>query len=426
MTFRVTATILMLLVLSLCSFAESGTSLGMAGAYTALARGVDAIYWNPANLGLKDGSRSGSMMLLNASAGLGNNSINQAMYNEFFTNENKVLSTEDVDRLLASIPDDKGLELETLTDISLFSFAFGNFGFGFSTSSYSQSYLPKQVLEIPLRGISPQTYLFQPGATAEALGKVHVAFGKSLIRYQTLYVFNRPVLDIDDIAIGARVSYLFGLGSFRTEQAFVQTLIDDQGVSARGSYYGVGSISENGSIPGSGLGLDVGLSVTTPAQYTFSIVVRNLYQQVTWRENTRAYSGELDTGAPRFIFGDDGITYLDEEEIFTDSEIGLKEYVTSSPRDVRLGLGRSGRFGMYALELGSRYQRFLAAAGGGVSWAMFHLFGGIRYCGDPYYHGGLGLGGEAFMLDVGIASRGGVTQNASKGVVLAGSLRVGW
>ena len=29
-------------------------SMGLAGAYTAMARGVESLYWNPANLALKD------------------------------------------------------------------------------------------------------------------------------------------------------------------------------------------------------------------------------------------------------------------------------------------------------------------------------------------------------------------------------------
>ena len=405
--------------------ADSGTSLGMGECYSALARGVDALYWNPANLALKDGKNHGSLTLFSITAGLGNNSLNQSLYNEYFTDENKILSAEDVDRLLDNISDD-GLKLESLTDVSLFSFAFGNFAFGFATTGVSESMVPKQMLELPLRGVSQQSYVFQPTGMAEAAGKIHLAYGHTLARYKTLYVFNRPVLDIDDIAVGVRVSYLFGLASFRTESATVNTYITNAGVGAQGSYSGVGSYPGGGRVPGSGLGLDLGFSVTTPRHYTFSIVLRNLYHRINWRNNTRAWTGELNTGAPRFIFGDNAISDLDGDEIFTDEELLNQEYATSRPTDVRIGLGWTGRHGMYALETGSRDQRFMAALGGGISRAIVHLYGGLRWCDGTYFHGGLGLGGDALMVDVGLASRGGLTANASKGVIFAGSLRVGW
>ena len=47
-------------------------SLGMANAYTALARGVHAPLWNPANLGLPD-NPGFSMNLFSVAAGVDNN-----------------------------------------------------------------------------------------------------------------------------------------------------------------------------------------------------------------------------------------------------------------------------------------------------------------------------------------------------------------
>ena len=32
-------------------------AMGLAGTYTAMARGVESLYWNPANLALKDGPK---------------------------------------------------------------------------------------------------------------------------------------------------------------------------------------------------------------------------------------------------------------------------------------------------------------------------------------------------------------------------------
>ena len=93
----------------------SPRAMALGQAYTALARGPEAVFWNPANLALTD-SRKFSWDLLVAGLCLvaENNSLSVAAYNAHFTDANdKVspngspyyISSVTKKKLLADIPD---------------------------------------------------------------------------------------------------------------------------------------------------------------------------------------------------------------------------------------------------------------------------------------------------------------------------------
>lgn len=96
-------------------------AMGLAQAYTALVRGPESVFWNPANLGLS-GNASFSWQLLNVGFTLisENNSFSVDTYNDYFTASNKNVSPrgtpyyighEDKVGLLDDVPAD-GLKLD--------------------------------------------------------------------------------------------------------------------------------------------------------------------------------------------------------------------------------------------------------------------------------------------------------------------------
>ncbi len=406
-------------------FAQSGTSLGLGQAYTALSRGSEAIFWNPANLAFhNDNSFGTSMSLYGIRMELGNNSFNQSMYEEYFTGENKVLTADDIDRLLNCVPDD-GLSINALTDISLLSIAVKNFGISFSMRANVNTAIPKQMFEIPLKGLSQQTYIFNPRGDAEAVGKINLAYGRTIFKDWTLYIFDRPVLNFSEIAVGTSVSFLLGFGAFQTERAEIATIINDAGLVANGSYYGRGTMIENGKLAGTGVGLNLALSAKTHDSYTISLVLRNVYHNMKWNNGTKEYMGVLDTGVPKFIFGDDQLSELESDEFFQNEEYDIPHFNTSAPFDFRVAVSRQIKRFVYATETGTDRGKFMFALGGGINWSIFNLYTSYSYLSDHFFNAGIGLGGKYFFIDFGIGSRGGFTANTYKGLILASSLRFG-
>ena len=75
-------------------------SLGLAGCYTTLAYGIEAPFWNPANLGLPQNSRF-SFNFFSLGTRLGNNSFSLKDYNYY---NGKFLTLSDKNKILNSIP----------------------------------------------------------------------------------------------------------------------------------------------------------------------------------------------------------------------------------------------------------------------------------------------------------------------------------
>jgi hypothetical protein len=81
---------------------SNARALGMGGAYTAAARGLEAPYWNPANLGLSDGGRY-SIGIFGAGVGLKNNSLTLGEYNKY---NGSFLDDSDKEFIMNSVPGD--------------------------------------------------------------------------------------------------------------------------------------------------------------------------------------------------------------------------------------------------------------------------------------------------------------------------------
>ena len=100
---------------------SSARSAAMGGAYTALAKGVDAVKFNPANLGLSD-YRTFGIEIASLGASITNNSFTLSDYNRY---TGATLSTSDKQELLGKIPKE-GLSVDADVRASALSVALGN------------------------------------------------------------------------------------------------------------------------------------------------------------------------------------------------------------------------------------------------------------------------------------------------------------
>jgi len=204
------------------------------------------------------------------------------------------------------------------------------------------------------------------------------------------------------------------------------TSISDAGITAHGEYYGVGAFMKNGALPGRGVGLNLGISGRTPDRFIISIVLRNVFHHITWDKNAKGYKGSLDTGLPKFIFGDNQLVELSGDEIANNSKTDLASFNSARPFDVRLGVGRKLKKYDYAVETGTEEHKFLLAFGGGLHYNMVHLFSAYRYYSAHFFNIGLGLGGRSMYFDISLGMQDGLGTHYYKGLVIASSLQFGW
>lgn len=421
--------------------AQSGTSVGLGEAYTTLARGSEAIFWNPANLAFRsEGLPSLSISLYSLKLNFGQNSIDRNMYNEFFTEKNKVLSSDDVQRLLDNIPDD-GFRADFRSDMSVFAIAWKNFGISFEGNAWMDIKMPKDMVEIPFTGIEQKTYDFSPEGNVEAVGKINFAYGRIVARDKKVELPLNKSLNFTEIALGGTFSHIKGLGILKTESANLFTTLSDDGIVARGEIVAHGTHLErklqddgdyetefvdDAGAAGSGYGFNLAASGKLDNGYIISFVLKNLLNKVTWDQSAMEIRRTLDTGDPKFIIGAGQLEDLDSDSITTDEDIEIGSFSTTQPMDIRFAVGRrAGRF-MYASEIGRENEKFLFALGGGVRWFLFNLYGGYRYKSAHNVNFGIGFGGNHFIWDFGFGTRDGMTQGSNKGIIFASSMRFGF
>jgi hypothetical protein len=118
MKFRLYLGLAGVLVLGLQTASEaigdgSPRAMGLAGSYTALARGPEAVQWNPANLGLRS-SPSFKWELINFGLNISieNNAFSVQTYNDNFTDADHFIGVAEKRDLLSDVPHE-GLRFNT-------------------------------------------------------------------------------------------------------------------------------------------------------------------------------------------------------------------------------------------------------------------------------------------------------------------------
>jgi len=112
MKFRTYLGFAAVLVLGLQSTSEaigdgSPRAMGLAGSYTALARGPEAVQWNPANLGLRSSpSFKWELFNIGINASAENNAFSVQTYNDNFTDADHFIGESEKRDLLSDVPND--------------------------------------------------------------------------------------------------------------------------------------------------------------------------------------------------------------------------------------------------------------------------------------------------------------------------------
>jgi hypothetical protein len=384
-------------------------SLGMANAYTALARGVHAPLWNPANLGLPDNPNF-SFSLISLAAGVENNTFSKSFYDKYFTGgdeNNEVYWTpEDVLEILGLIPED-GVTLNIGATVRTFSFSAGKFALSMGASAQSYVQIDKTVLELPLQGNEMnQTYDFSdPDGKGIIIGGLNLSYGNLI-----------PCGFADRFALGGTVHFFYGGFCSNIDYARFVLKTADDGFEINGNY----ELNYTYLSDKIGWGADIGAAAQFDQGWTVSCAVGNILGSIPWTRHVNQEYG---------IFEGDSITIENADDALLDStwSVEAASFSEKLPTVLRLGCAyqegpvlltadyiQGFKKGVWAT---TKPQFSFGTEWEGIKWLPLRAgvtLGGEIGLGTSF---GFGLHPGGLVLDFGMLSRGFLLPTTSKGYV---------
>lgn len=240
----------------------SPRSLGMGGAMIAAARGQDAVFLNPANLGLADTPRwSVGLVGISAEAVLEGIELAEAV--DLFQYDD--LSDSEKAEMLGNIPD-AGVRLAADVRTPVASVQIGSFGFGVGFLTLGGHSVSRDLVDLLLNGYQEGRTDYRVDDTRgdrASLWDVAVAYGTST----------------GPVSWGITGHALFGGTLVRTWMA--DPRIDLVGRDIDVDYFGLRSKG------GTGMALDLGAAYDLGAGITLSGVVTNAFSRVNWSDDVQ-------------------------------------------------------------------------------------------------------------------------------------------
>jgi hypothetical protein len=393
---------------------SSVRALGMGGAYTALARGIDAPQWNPANLALTAPGRV-SVGLLAGAATVDNNSFSLGLYNRLTGAD---LNDQDKLDILAAIPPE-GMAATADATASALGLQLSHFAFTVSGRAAARSNVPHDAFTLLLFGNAAADSVTLDDAAVEAYALASVALSGAT-----------TVLGSAErgLHVGLSLRYLHGIAYGRLTQAAGALLTRPTGVFGQA----VAEAITTGS--GDGVGVDLGLAATA-GRWTGGLMVENAFAQIAFNRDVerRTWTVALDTVTVSTLQNQGNLDHL---VTHGESVREAGPVVVTLPRVVSLGLGRTGRLASVAVDLSQGFAeragsdtatrlsaglelfparvvslRAGAAAGGASGWSA---------------SAGLGLRLLAVRIDLAAATHGALVPGSPRGVSAAVGLGLGF
>ena len=383
---------------------DDARSIAMAGSYTAVARGYDAIAFNPANLGLPD--KPGTQLQLFAfGSTLNNNSFSMSDYEEY---NGAYLSESDKRKILSKIPSE-GLEFRGNSAASALAFTYGPLAVSTTVEAAGTGTLSKDVVDLAFFGNKIGETVSIDNADAEGLahGDLNLAYGRRIKSY-----------DWGDIAAGVNLKYIYGIACIDVSESSGSATTEIDGINADGS------ILVRSATGGSGFGFDIGVAATYREDWVFSAGLKNLASSISWDKDAKETEYTFEAISLTAESASEDSTVVSDEV-----ERSVGSFSTSLAPQVNLGgtytigkflLASDLKFGLKdkagvsttpEISVGSEFHQFsFMPLRAGVS------FGGV--------HGtSLGLGGgfrlSSFYIDLAWASSGTLLPSFGRGLSLA-------
>lgn len=404
----------------LCAFAVApafadGASLGLAGAYSLRARGVDAPAWNPATLAW---SRPLDLRVAAAGAGMHNNAFSLGDYGRW---NGAILDARDKETILASIPGGffrGGFEAAAEGPGA----AWRGWALTAGGRVAGAAALPKEYGRLVFYGNDPEQGYDLGGTEGEgtAWSELRLSHGRAL---GTVYLGGRPVA----LAGGLSVKWLRGWAHgeiTRAEGTLVTTM---NGIS------GVQELTGRSAEGGNGYACDLGLAART-GSWRFGLAFTNAASSLSWTKRPeehkqRAWADSVTLGD----LDEDGDTDLVNTKGTTRDRVS---YSTTLPAELAMAAARPWLGFDWEADLrqgfsdrpGTSITPRLALGVSRRPWRFLEARGGVALGGSdgPVLATGLGLSCWRVRCDFGIASARGLNFTSPHGVEAGFSLGLRW
>ena len=401
--------------------AQNGISLGLGG-YTAVSRGIEAVYWNPANLAIieKNNPRL-EIKLFSINAGGGNNAFDFDYIKQYIGDGEAILITEEnkID-ILDKINDD-GLKIDLAAQISAFSFRYKNFGVSIESHSYGYITIPKDLYRTVLTELGPDNYDYSVDGEGYTYGKMKLSYARAIIKNKTYKLTRSQKLKLKAVTFGISMSYLHGMGHAKIEESNATIDINKNGILPKIDYMA------KRAMLGDGFGLDLGFGIFTEDNWSFGFVFENLMSSINWTYGQHEETGYINFGPDHlFIFGDNQLDDIDMDTASKDTSIDIDEYSTDIPVDFRMGLAKDFGNILLNMEIAKENKTSSFALGGMVKLGIFNwAMSWKREENHNRWSTGWALAAKYFYLDIGMSGRSGFSLLNAKAVNYGMSLCFG-
>lgn len=381
----------------------SARGVAMGEAVTALATGIDAARYNPANLGLS-GYRQTGLELVGFGANISNNSFTLSEYNDY---TGAFLTDGDKNDILNKVPNE-GLNMVADVEASALSLSRGSWVFSVSGVGLADANLSKDVIDLMLNGNSFAETIDLTGSHLDAVAFVSAGLSYGRPIYQT---------GTRQVAVGATVKYLWGLA--------VERIVELEGMVAtyETGFAGNGHLIAQTATGGSGYALDIGVAARINDDYTVGLRIKNFLSSLSWNKETEEHG---------YIFSFDTMTVDNMEDDYVVSDDYSKDipgFSTNLPSVMNVGVANTSGSLLWAVDW---EQGFRQAAGAsskprlslGLEWwpiALAPLRTGFSTGGNKNtaLSFGSGINLAPFYLDFAVVTGASLSPYSAKGLNFA-------
>ncbi|MFQ6614539.1 MAG: DUF5723 family protein [Fidelibacterota bacterium] len=260
-------------------------AVSTAGTFADLARGSEALGWNPARLGRGDNPRFGLSFGVLPLMPFPRLELNNSTMNATWLNDNLYrgyFSSQDIQDLLQSIPD-SGWEGSTQIQMEILGLSFGHFGFSVTPEIQATVNLPKDLFKLVFNGVRFEQPVELFDINVNVQGVIPVSFGYGL-------PLTIPVLEnfADEFYVGAAVKPLIGLFNVRT------TASEGSLTSFPDRIEADGTVEAKSAFGGFGFAADLGVGARLLDRFEVGLSLNNMFGQVRWSgKNTQVIRERL-------------------------------------------------------------------------------------------------------------------------------------